>query len=196
MYLTSMFFSNCASSYDHVSSFLLDLNVKMNHHQDTQYFYLNSINPTHLQAKSLHWKSDNQQALMPFSDTDQLHKSLPGNYHSDVRWSTTSLLLCHLGGYHSSEMRGKACIVTLYVCWEHIHTNLSNTWYLYKNMLCQIFSQVILEVSKKNPLLADAFVSCLPHSAATPSSVQKQNSFFFFQIKKQVTSREKQELNL
>jgi len=146
-----MFFPNYASSYNHVSFFLFDPRVKMNHHQNTEYFYLNSVNLTHLQAKSLQWNSDNQQALMSFPDTGELRKSLSGNYHAGVRWSTTSVLLCHLGGYFPSEMRGKAYTVTLYVCWEHIHTKLSNTWYLYKNMLCQIFSQVILEVSKKNP---------------------------------------------
>lgn len=50
----------------------------------------------------------------------------------------------------------------------------------------------------KKALLADAFVSCLSHSAATPSSVQEQNSLFlfFFSKQKNKSSREKQELGL
>lgn len=58
-------------------------------------------------------------------------------------------------------------------------------------MLCQIFSQVILEVSKKSPV-ADAFVSCLPHSAATPSSFQEQNSLFLFFPNKKTNQGERE----
>lgn len=77
MHQTSMFFSNCVSSYDHAFSFRSDLHVKMNPHQSTQYFYPNSIILRHpCQAKSLYWNSDSQLALMSSYDTGQLNKSL------------------------------------------------------------------------------------------------------------------------
>lgn len=114
------------------------------------------------------------------------------NYHLGVRWSTTSVLSCHLEGYLPSEMGGKACIVTLYVCWEHNHTKLSNTWYLYKKTCCAKSSLKWYLKFLKKTLLADAFVSCLPHSAATPSSVQEQNSLFFFLPNKKTNQVERE----